>query len=396
MTHLHTIGNVQTRDPGLCRVEIRPEYHPSIVLLFTRGTNKDTALARLQASEFRFGRNVVSRVEAIELGNTQSRNKSTYTQFYMVIRTGHTAEAVHKALRDFFEWTGNVPKKDIITWASADGIIQQQLVVNLTSSPRWTHKLAILEGLIKPHMVRVEPAENCVICQKSWGHGVTQDIFMAIKAGAYKVPAARFPSLKHVTMSSYVADFAGVNGADAFKSVQAQDLVRAFNSFADFHYPNSNYDDKLLALSRVLRRYLACQYRTLTILQVGTTLPFPAFARLHQHLQIHRNLLTDNFNPLRSDFDGNSASLSSDTDGKDDSLSSGSDDSDDRIASDSKSNTMKRKVSLIPHASPSADSWHSASPLTIAQLIQEYCELQVGRRRWEWRRIQRHQRVRGQ
>ena len=75
-------------------------------------------------------------------------------------------------------------------------------------------------------------------------------MFMAIKEGAYKVPNARFLSLDLVTISSYIADFAGVNGAYAFKSVQAKDLVRAFNPFVDFYYPNSSYDVKLLAFPR--------------------------------------------------------------------------------------------------------------------------------------------------
>lgn len=70
---------------------------------------------------------------------------------------------------------------------------------------------------------------------------------------------------------------------------------------------------------------------------------------------MHQNLLTDSFSPLSSDSGRSEASSSSDPDGKDDSLSSGSVDSDDRIASESKGNALKRKVSLIPPASPSAN-----------------------------------------
>lgn len=66
-------------------------------------------------------------------------------------------------------------------------------------------------------------------------------MFLSIKEGVYKVPEARLPSLNLVTMSNYIADRAVLNGAHAFNSVQAPDLVRASNIFVDLRYPNSNF-----------------------------------------------------------------------------------------------------------------------------------------------------------
>lgn len=110
VTHVHTFDNVQAKDPALFRMETQPKYHPPIVLLFEDDSHKNAALIRLQASEFRFGQDTMSRVEAAELGNDQSSwNKLTYTEFYLVIRAEHTAKAVHMEVRDLFEWAGNVP-----------------------------------------------------------------------------------------------------------------------------------------------------------------------------------------------------------------------------------------------------------------------------------------------
>lgn len=99
-------------------------------------------------------------------------------------------------------------------------------------------------------------------------------------------------------MSSFVADFAGINGANALRKVQVPDLVRAFNAFVETYFPESSYREKPCALWKVVK---SCVYsmmnRLLIVLKADTTLPFPAFKRLHGELKANKRLLTDEPTP---------------------------------------------------------------------------------------------------
>ena len=95
------------------------------------------SLARLQHLEFRFGTNDLSTLVAIPLGfDDRSRPETGDAKFYVVIRDKHDDRAMHDALRRSFAWVGNVPSDDIVTWASPNGNIQQQLIIRRRQLPR--------------------------------------------------------------------------------------------------------------------------------------------------------------------------------------------------------------------------------------------------------------------
>lgn len=260
VTHLHLLDTVQTADRSFRLAEIKSTYWPKIIVNFMDRRRMIATLERFQRLRFRLGPDDVSPLSATILGNDDtSRQEAADTKFYMLIKDSHDDRAMNDALRHFFVWKGDVPSDDIVTWASPSGIVQQQLLVHHEKCRGWLHKLTVEDGLSQTRILPIATSEDCVLCRPApspLSYATVDHEKMIVEEGSYKIPAPRYKSLSLVTASNFIADFAGISGANLFRKVQAPDLVRAFDAFVEINYPDSIYWEKRSALARVTKGFM--------------------------------------------------------------------------------------------------------------------------------------------
>ena len=73
---------------------------------------------------------------------------------------------------------------------------------------------------------------------------------IAVTYAPWKYPAAQSATLVGVTISQFVADLVELNGEKRSCSATGREIVMAFNNYIDINFPESSYDEKVLALRR--------------------------------------------------------------------------------------------------------------------------------------------------